>query len=312
MGIHSPDKENLKIISCYKDGSMAVRDLNNNESKIEFFNCKHDFDINCILLSSDKEKLISGDKNGTIKVWDVRTGELLRTVSNESDGDKWSIKCMINSSVKPNEILIASNLCYIRILDLNSYTFILKIRVHDRRINCLEYLTPELFLSASSDLTIKIRNLESEWIDSCQTIDCAQDETRCLRKINDNTFACLFHDGSIQIFSSDKESMEFKCSKTLIHNSGYPRDLKVCSNLNLLLIASRAIHMYSLSDFTCVGILCLNTNVFARSIEILPKNRLIASYNNHTLEIWCLKTGKSLSVHKDHSSLINNILFYTN
>jgi len=115
-----PSKENQKLISCYKDGSIAVRDLLNEESKIEFFNGKHDTDVNCILLSSDNQKLISGDKNGTIKVWDVRTGELLRTVCNRSDGVIWSIKCMINSSIRPNEILIASNLSTIRILDLKS------------------------------------------------------------------------------------------------------------------------------------------------------------------------------------------------
>ena len=42
-------KENLKIISCYKDGSKAVRDLLSNESQIEFFNESHETDVNCIL-----------------------------------------------------------------------------------------------------------------------------------------------------------------------------------------------------------------------------------------------------------------------
>jgi WD40 repeat protein len=59
MGIR-PDKENLKIISCHKDGSIGVRDLMKDDSKIEFFNDKHNTDVNCILLSSDNQKLISG------------------------------------------------------------------------------------------------------------------------------------------------------------------------------------------------------------------------------------------------------------
>ena len=100
----------------------------NEESKIEFFNGKHDSDVNCILLSSDKQKLVSGDKYGMIIVWDVRTGELLRTVCNRSDGVIWSIKCMINSSIRSNLILIASTLSDIRILDLNSYTFTLILK----------------------------------------------------------------------------------------------------------------------------------------------------------------------------------------
>jgi WD40 repeat protein len=311
-GIH-PDKEGIKIISCYIDGSIAVRDLMNDESKIEFFNGKHDTDVNCILLSSDKQKLISGDKNGIIKVWDVRTGELLRTVCLKTrDELKFSIKCIINSPKIPNEILIASTQSHINILDLKTYTFTLNLKAHDKRINCLEFLTDEILLSSSSDSTVKIWNFESTQIKCLQTIDCSQDEPMLLRQINETTFACLFYDGEIKIFCSDKECLLFKCYKTITCNAGYAKDLKVCSDLNLLICPFKVIHLYSLSDFTCVGTLCKNTNLFARSMAILPNNRLIVANDNQTLEMWCLKTCQSLSIHKDHSSLTNQILFYTN
>jgi len=311
MGIH-PDKENLKIISCYKDGSIAVRDLMNEESEIEFFNGKHDTDVNCILLSSDNQKLISGDKNGTIKVWNVRTGELLRTVFNKTkDGLKYSIKCLINSPLRPNEILIASCLSHIRVLDLNSYYITLKLKAHSQQLNSIEFLTNEILLSSSTDSTIKIWNLELSKT-SLQTIECHPNEPMILRKITETTFACLHENGIIKIFSSDKESVKFKCYKTLICNSGSHSDLKVCSDLNLLICSTDVIHLFSLTDFTCVATLCKNRGSFSRSIAILPNNRLIVANDNKTLVMWCLKTGKSLSVHKDHSSLTNNILFYNN
>jgi WD40 repeat protein len=307
------NKEGLKIISCYKNGSIGVRDLLSDESQIEFFNESHETDVNCILLSSDNQKLISGDKKGTIKVWDVRTGELLRTVYNvTSDGEKRGIKCMIFSSIRPNEILISSAFSDIRILDLNSYIFTLSLQAHARRISSLEFFTQKILVSSSSDLTIKIWNLDSTRSKCLQTIECAQNEPRNLRKINETKFACLFDNGLIKIFHSDKESILFKCYKTISYNSGYHRDLKVCSDLNLLICASKVIHFYSLSDFTCVRTLFPNTCSFMRSMEILPNNRLIVANDNNTLELWCLKTGQSLSIHKDHSSLINGILFYLN
>jgi WD40 repeat protein len=313
IGIY-PEKENLKIISCYKDGSIVFRDLLKEESKLEFFNDKHETDVNCILLSPDNQKLISGDKNGTIKVWDVKTGELLRTVCNvTSDGEKRGIKCMINSSTRQNEILIASKSSSICILDLNSYNFTLSLRAHAGRINCLEFLTHEILLSSSSDLTIKIWNLDLTRNNSLQTIECPQKQPMILRKINESTFACLFCDCLIKIFSSDKESILFKCYKTItVTNSSYLRDLKVCSDINLLIFASKVIHLYSLSDFTCVGTLWQNADSFALSMSILPNNRLIAANNNNTLEIWCLKTCQSLRVCKDNSSLVNKMLFYNN
>jgi WD40 repeat protein len=312
MGIHSPDKEGLKIISCYKDGSIAVRDLTNDDSKLEFFNGKHDFDVNCILLSSDNQKLISGDKSGTIKVWDVRTGELLGSICNELDGIKWSIKCMINSSIRPNEILIASTLSTIRILNIKTCNFTLYLQGHTRRMNFLEFLTSNILLSSSSDMKIKIWSLDLTRSKCLQTIDCSKNEPRNLKKINETTFACLFYDGLIKIFCSDKENVFFKCFKMINRNAGSPKDLKVCSNLNLLICASKFIHLYSLSDFTFVATLRPNEFALACSMEILPNNRLIVANNNQTLEMWCLKSGKSLSIHKDHSSLLNKILFYNN
>jgi WD40 repeat protein len=306
------DKDGLKIILCYKDGSIASRDLMNEDSELQFFNDKHETDVNCILISSDNQKLISGDKKGSIKIWDVRTGELLRTIYNELDEIKWSIKCMIKSSKRPNEILIASSLSDIRILDLNTYTFTSSVKAHDKRISCLEFLTHEILLSSSSDFTIKIWNLESTQIKCLQAIVFTRNEPRNLRKINGTSFACLFDDGLIKIFNSDKECIEFKCSKTLISNTGLSKDLKICLNLNLLICSTEVIRLYSLTDFTCVGTLGQKRFSFTRSFEILPNNRLIVANKNYTLELWCLKTGQSLGVFKDHSSLINSILFYNN
>jgi WD40 repeat protein len=312
MDIHpKKDKENLKIITGYKNGSIGVRDLMKDESQLEFFKDKHETDVNCILLSLDNQKLISGDKNGTIKVWVVRTGELLRTVCPKTnDGLKYSIKCMINFSKRPNEILIASAVFDIRILDLNSYTFTLCQKAHDKKIDCLEFLTNQILLSSSSDLTKKIWNLDSTRSKCLQTIECSQNQPMILRKINDTSFACVFYDGQIKIFNSDKECIEFKCCKTITCISGYAKDLKVCLDLNLLLCASKVIRLYSLSDFTCVRTLCQNTFSYALSMEILPNNRLIVAYQNRTLAMWCLKTGQSLSIFKDHASLINKILFH--
>ena len=114
----------------------------------------------------------------------------------------------------------------------------------------------------------------------------------------------------IQIFSSDKESIEFTCCKTIKCKSGFSRDVKVCSDSNLLICSTEVIHLYSLNDFTCVGTLSPNEFSFTRSMEILPNNRLIVANKNKTLEMWCLKTGQSLSIHRDYSSLVNRILFY--
>ena len=50
-----------------------------------------------------------------------------------------------------------------------------------------------------------------------------------------------------------------------------------------------------------------NPELFA---EILSNNRLIATNKKDTLVLWCLKTGKSLKMIKDHESLTNKVISY--
>ena len=92
-------------------------------SQFTLFDGKHDGSVNCLLVSSDNQKLISGGKEGCIKIWDIKTGLLLKSISNStSNNDCWNIKCMANTP-QSSEILIGSTLSDIRALDLNTLTF---------------------------------------------------------------------------------------------------------------------------------------------------------------------------------------------
>ena len=73
-------------------------------------------------------------------------------------------------------------------------------------------MTKQIFLSSSPDSTIKIWNLELSKT-SLQTIECAQNEPRNLRKINETKFACLFDNGLIKKFHSDKETFYSSVTK---------------------------------------------------------------------------------------------------
>jgi WD40 repeat protein len=300
-------EQSLSIISCYKDGSLVMRDLRD-EFQLDFFNGKHENDVNCILISSDKQKLISGDKRGHIKVWDIGTGELLKSISNLVSGKKRSVKCLINSPHSSNEVLFGSSLNEIRSLDLNTYTItcIFSNDEHSKQVLCLEFLTNEILLSSSDDFKVKLWNFPTKTL--MQDIELNQSAQR-LRRIDDSSFSCGFNDGNIKIFGSVKESL-FECFTTLNGRSGFIKELKVCSSLNMLISASVVIHLWSLDDFTCLKQLRPNNNSLTCTIEVVSNNRLIVANENNTLEIWCLETGNSLKILKDRSSLINKIQYY--
>ena len=300
-------QKETNLITCHTNGSILKRNLEN-ESRWEFFDGKHDGAVICILISTDNQKLISGGSDGFIKIWDLKTGALLNSVSNTKTGSIWSVRCLVNSP-RSNEIFFGSNHQYIRSLDLNTCEVkFFAQNGHASLICCLQFLTNDILLSSSKDLTIKVWSLNDE---KClQTIMFGKCEYNRLRKINDSIFAHSF-DKRIKIFSSNKYGY-FSCIKTLANDTikSHIRELKVSQELNLLVSSSDLIHLWSLVDFTHVASLRPNEFSFSRSIEILPKNRLIVANSNDTLELWCLKTGKSLKLLKDHSPLSIKIISY--
>ncbi len=40
----------------------------------------HEHEVNCLKISSDKSKLLSGSDDRTVRVWDISTGECLKTI----------------------------------------------------------------------------------------------------------------------------------------------------------------------------------------------------------------------------------------
>ena len=111
--IKETSKSYFKLISCYNDGSLIMRVLRD-ESRCDFFESKHSSPVNCILISSNNQMLISGDIDGFIKIWCLQNGLLIRSVANSYSNTNWGIKCMINLPVA-DEILICSKSAILKI-----------------------------------------------------------------------------------------------------------------------------------------------------------------------------------------------------
>ena len=132
---------------------------------------------------------------------------------------------------------------------MNTYTItcIFSNDEHSKQVLCLEFLTNEILLSSSDDFKVKLWNFPTKSL--MQDIELNQSAQR-LRRIDDSSFSCGFNDGNIKIFGSVKESL-FECFTNLNGRSGFIKELKVCSSLNMLISASVVIHLWSLDDFTC-------------------------------------------------------------
>ena len=219
---------------------------------------------------------------------------------------------MINSP-QSNEILIGSTSSAIRTLDLNSFTINPKnfLRSHSFTVKHMEFLTNECLLSYSRDNTIKIWNLPTK--ECIQTIACLFDVKK-IRKINNDTFICGYNDQTIKIWSRINTNYrleeEFECTNTLIKatDGKYLLQLEINLELNLLLCCSdRSINIWRLDDLQFLRRFIPENDAPIRAFNCLFNEYLLVGTKEKKLEIFCLKTGKSLKIIKDHSSFINQI-----
>ena len=294
-------QSNLQIIACFKDGRIGIRDLNEN-SRFKYFNGKHEESVNCMQISMDKTKLISGGKDGTIKIWDIKSGNLITSIQNANDR---SIRCMINSSL-PNEFITGSNNSEIRIWDLNTFTCKLLLGCHSSRVLCLEMLRDDVLLSGSSDQTFKISDLKS--FECILTLKDYQSYMNCMTKITDFSFASGHSNGSIKIWQSSGNHLMRK--KTFTFNTIFIKQLKYNSSLNVLISLNDQLLLWNLKDYSCLAQLCHNKLYRIDCFQLLPDDLLISMYENQTIEIFCLKSAKSLKNMYDKSNKAVSVYFF--
>jgi WD40 repeat protein len=124
-------------------------------------------------------KLISGSKDGLIKIWNIYTGECLKTIAiNVNLTTIWCI-CLVSK----NTFLCSSFSKVIKLLNLNTGSIVQRFIGHEKCVFSIDNLTKSQFVSCSSDTTIRIWDLNSGeclktietnsgWVYSLKAISC--------------------------------------------------------------------------------------------------------------------------------------------
>ena len=99
--------------------------------------------------------MASSSKDATIRIWNVKSGELIRKLGDNSNG----IHSLV---VLPNDLLAyaSENDNNIRICDLNSEKTIKILIGHQNIVKCLVSMPNGLLASGSKDKTIRIWDFE--------------------------------------------------------------------------------------------------------------------------------------------------------
>jgi WD40 repeat protein len=298
-----------KVITAYEDGTIRMKEICG-DLRSKTFKGVHKNWIRCLQISSDNTRLISGGMDLSLKIWNLKNGQLLKNITQANkiynmENKFESVRSIIKSS-NENEIITSSSYSNIMIWNLDEGLCKKVLKGHTNHVLCLELLRNDRLLSGSSDLLIKIWNLNTFECEA--TLKYHKDAVKCLTKIDDHNFASGSDDFSINIWEDNDN--EFKHQKSLYPYTGKIRQLKALKSSNLLVSLSNSIHLWNLDSFVLTQILTQNENSLPRCFTFLPNDRIIVGNMNKTLEVWCLNSGKSLKILEDHTSALCDIQVY--
>ncbi|MEA5594244.1 SMEK domain-containing protein [Rivularia sp. UHCC 0363] len=117
----------------------------------------HSSSVWSVAVTSDGQKLISGSQDGAVKIWNLKSGNLIRTITAHNDS--------VNTVITSHDglyIFSGSHDKSIKIWDLNTGDLIRTLTGHHGSINAV-VLTPDgsKIISASSDCSLKVWNLKN-------------------------------------------------------------------------------------------------------------------------------------------------------
>ncbi|KAK4511785.1 uncharacterized protein ATC70_003784 [Mucor velutinosus] len=245
----------------------------------------------------DQDTLVSGSRDKTLKVWNVKTNQCTRTVENEHDG---SILCMRVNKDR-SLLLTGSSDATCTIWSLPDLAPIRKLRGHGHSVLDVCFVHGNRIVTASRDHTLRLWNQDTgeeilhmlghtnsvnavETVDEHRVVSASGDATlklwdvatgECIRTLQGHRLglACVRYDGKH------------------LYSGGLEGKIKV----------------WDVESGKCINTLLGHVGMI-RSLDCIHGRIVTGSYDR-TLKVWDTKTGACiLSFQSGHSNWIFNVL----
>lgn len=164
------------IIFTGKDGSIYCWDSETGEKTFQFMATSDSIEITTITLNNDGKKVLTGSKDGSVKIWNYTTGYNLKSIPQRAGNRIESIK-LVHIEIGTSQYIISagsdrkiaiylddpnlSELKLSKILDCAKHGF---SKGHEEDISGIAFCPPNLLASSSLDGSIAIWNIESGFI----------------------------------------------------------------------------------------------------------------------------------------------------
>ncbi|ELR24698.1 Fbox domain/WD domain, G-beta repeat-containing protein [Acanthamoeba castellanii str. Neff] len=189
-----------KIVSGSADKTVRIWQIRDRDSWQDLDQSGDEAGIKCtkrltghtdavMSLQYDKDRIVTGSADNTIKVWDPVTGKCLATLQGHT-GRVWSLQ------FEGNRLVSGANDKTIRVWDLQTGVCTMTLQRHTHSIRCLQFDKNKI-MSGSNDRTIKLWDVNTG--QCLHTLKGHTDWVRCL-KFDDSKMASGGFDETIKLW----------------------------------------------------------------------------------------------------------------
>jgi serine/threonine protein kinase len=254
-----------------------------------------------VAINPDGQTLASGSEDKTIKLWNLPTGELQRTL--KGHGTVWSVAFSLDGQILAsgsNDNTIKWNLPTGVQLTISGHTgTIWSVALNP---------DGQTLASSSEDKTIKLWNLATGELQ--RTLEGHTDDVRAIAfSLDGQTLASGSSDNTIKLWNLPSGSLV----RTLLGHQD--RVIAIAFSRDKQILASgsvdKTIKIWHPSSGKLLRTLARNPD-WVNSIAISPDSRILASGIGDVIKVWDLNTGYLLQILSGHSSDITSVSFSAN
>lgn len=265
----------------------STADLVKKEWRNTFTLGGHEEIVMCLRMLS-KDRLISGSKDKTVRIWDLNSGECIKIFR----GHTSSVR---HIKVIENKIVTASHDKTLRVWDIDSTEVLYTMEGHEEYVMCIKVLKESnTVLSGSHDTTIKTWDLATG---KCiRTLKAHNSGVSCIKVVG-NTLFSGSDDKTIKIW----DHVTGECKRTLSGHEQYVMSIKSRGSLLFSGSWDKTIRIWNIATGECIKVLKGHAQGIY-SIKVID-NVIISCSGDNTVKIWDANSGtchKTLEGHRRH------------
>lgn len=236
---------------------------------------------------------LSGSDDNTLRVWDVDTGECLKTFEQQTD---W-INCI---ATLPNGRCISESRNHtLYVWDINTDECIQNLQGHNRFVTCAAMLPDGRYVSGSNDHTLRVWDTDTG--ECLRTLEGHTDWVRCVSALPNGHCVSGSDDKTLRVWDVDTG----KCLHVLEGHNNYVTCLTVLHDGRCISGAlDEKLRVWDTNTGECLQTFKENIRKVT-CIATLPSGRCITGSGNGILQIWNIYTGECLLSLRGHSYSIN-------